>query len=583
MTEPWFVSDPVLPRLLIYGILIALTFCFIWMERKRNARYFSIRVVAVIVMMLGVTGFLLRPQYQEISSEQIILLTPNYNKSQADSLLNIYPELKVLHTEGADAYRNSIAVNSYQEFPYDLANITFILGQGLPPEALDLFPSHNYQFIPAPYPTGVIRLSLPDNIIQNRTATIAGIFNNPSEKESKLILTGPGGKEDSVVLPKGGFQSFSLSFLPREAGRFLYTLQTENSIAGKLPVNVREERELDILFIQHYPTFETRYLKEYLSKKHSMVLRYQLSRNKFRYEFINRKAENVNRLTEEALSGFDLLIIDTDALASLGASEKNSLRSAIEKGLGLLPFFNAPPASANEFFPFRFRRYAADTAHLFLTGSGQHALPALPFNIISESGMNTILKNRNRILSASRNQGFGKTGFQLLQETYRLMLHGDSIAYGSLWSTVVENISRPHMNESTVCQQKQKFPLYPDTPAQIEIISSANEPDVLVNDIKIPIQEDILIDDLWTAKFWTDREGWNKIIVARDTVLHLYTSDENEWRSLAIANALESTLHAASSAQTEKKITWIFLPVPDWIFYLLFLVGAGFLWLAPKL
>lgn len=583
MTDPWFVVDPVLPRFFIYGISIVLSVSFIWMEWKRKRPYFSLRVIAVIVMMLGVTGFLLRPQYQSTISEQIMLLTPGYDKSQADSLLNIHPKLKVLHDEGADAYRNSIAVDSYHDLPHELANITFILGQGLPAETLDLLPSHNYQFIPAPYPTGVVRLTLPESVIQNRRTAIAGVFNNASEKESKLVLTGPGGKEDSVVFSKGGFQSFSLSFLPRQAGRFLYTLQAGNTIAEKLPVNIREERQLNILFIQHYPTFETRYLKEHLSKNHSLLLRYQLSKNKFRYEFINRKAEHIGRLTEETLSEFDLLITDTDALQSLRTAEKNSLRSAIEEGLGLLAFFNAPPRSGNEFSPFKFRRYPTDTAHLFLSGSGQNVLPALPFSVIPVSGMNPILENRNRVLSAYRNQGFGKIGFQLLQETYRLMLRGDSVAYGSLWSAVIENISRTHIKASTVWQQQENFPLYPDVPVQIEIISSAQAPEVLVNDIKVPIKENILMDDLWRAKFWTDREGWNRIAVGGDTVLDLYTSNDDEWRSLAIAQALESTLHAASSTPGENKLTEIFLPVSAWIFYLLFLAGAASLWLAPKL
>jgi hypothetical protein len=583
MIDPWFTAHPILPPPFSYWILIALTFCFIWMEWKKNTPYLSIRVISVTVMMFGVTGFLLRPQYQATRSEQIILLTPDYSKSRADSLLDIYPEFKVVHSQGADAYQNSIPVSSYHELSDQLANITFILGQGLPREALDLFPSYNYQFIPSHYPTGVVRLSPPDNVVQNRTANIEGVFNNPPGKKSKLILTGPGGNEDSLTFSKDGWHSFSLSFLPREAGKFLYTLESENTIIGKLPLNIREEKRLNILFIQHYPTFETRYLKEYLSKSHSLLLRYQLSKNNFRHEYINRKAENINRLTEEALSGFDLVIIDTDALRSLRASEKTSLRSAIEEGLGLLPLFNEPPGRANDFFPFKFKWHISDTAHVSLGVDKQTLLPAWPFEAIAESGMHPILKNRDRTLSAYRNQGFGKIGFQLLQETYRLMLQGDSLAYASLWSTVVENISRSDMKASTVWQQKKNFPLYPDTPAEIQIISSSNEPDVLLDDIKIAIKEDILIDDLWMAKFWTDREGWNHIVIDGDTVLDLYTSHENEWRSLAIAHALESTLHAASSTQTERKLTEAFVPVPSWIFYLLFLVGAGFLWLAPKL
>jgi hypothetical protein len=583
MTDRWLVTDPVLPPILLHGIVVALAVFFAWMEWKRNAPHLSVRLIALIIMMLAVAGFLLRPRYETTTSQQIILLTPEYDKSKADSLLNIYPSLKVFHSKDAEPYHNSVAVDSYHDVSPQLEDIIFILGLGLPPEALDLFPSCNYQFIPAPYPNGVIRLSLTEKIIRNRTATIEGVLNNRSEN-SKFILTGPGGKEDSVSFLKSGLQPFSLSFRPKKAGRFLYMLQSADTIVGKLPVSVQEEQQLNILFIQHYPTFETRYMKDFLARDHSLLVRYKLSKNKFRYESINRKERTINRLTKESLSEFDLLIIDTDALRDLQVSERNNLRSAIEEGLGLLPFFNAQPGSTqDDMVPFTFRTYGADTAHVSLHGSRQFVLPAWPLRPVSESGMTPVLKNKNRILSGYRHQGFGKIGFQLLQETYRLMLQGDSIAYSSLWSNILEKISRSDTKELTIWQQRPTFPLYPDAPVEIEFISSEIKPRVLVNDIEIPLAENILIDDVWMAKFWTDREGWNRIAVAGDTISDLYTSNKNEWRSLAMANALESTRDAAAHGLREKKLSEIFMPVPGWIFYLLFLIAAGFLWLAPKL
>ncbi|MEX2233351.1 MAG: hypothetical protein WD824_14405 [Cyclobacteriaceae bacterium] len=582
MTDPWLVADPLLPPLLLYAILIVLTLFFIWMEWERQTAYFFVRALSVILLMLAVTGFLLRPRYQTARSEQIVLLTPHYNKSQADSLLKIYPTIKVLHLKGSNPYHNSVVVRSYHNLSRELGNIRFILGQGLPPEALDLFPSHNYQFLPSPYPNGIIRLSIPDNITQNRPATLEGVFNNPSKK-AKLFLIGPGGKEDSVTFSGNGFQNFRFSFLPKKTGRFLYTLLSEDSVLGKLPVQVQEQNPLDILFIQHYPTFETRYLKEFLSNNHRLLVRYQLSKNKFRHESVNRKRGSIYRLTKESLSEFDLVIIDTDALRSLRASEVNSLRSAMYEGLGILVFLNAPPVITKGIFPFAFKRYLTDTAHLFLNGHKKHILPAWPFSPVTEGGTYTIIRNQNRVLTGYQYQGFGKIGFQLLQQTYQLILQGDSIAYSSLWWPVLERLSRSNVSASAFRQKKSDFPLYPDAPVPIEIISSENDPDVLVNDIKIPMEESILIDDLWKGKFWFHKAGWNQVAIAGDTAMDLYISNADEWQSLATANAMENTRQFASSKPAEKKFRDVFLPLPPWIFYLLFLLGAGFLWLAPKL
>lgn len=581
MTNLWFVADPAFPPLVSYGILLLLAAFSLWMERKKNAPYPVLRFVAVIAMMLAIAGFLFRPHYRTTSSGQIMLLTPHYDRSQADSLLDIYPSLRIFHSEGTEPYRQSVAANSYHKISHELTNVVYVLGQGLAPEALDLFPSHGYHFMPSPYPQGIIRLSLPDPVIQNRTATIEGVFKNGSAT-SKLVLIGPGGTEDSVSISKKGLQSFRLSFFPKNNGRSLYTLYASDTLIGNLPVHVRQERKLDILFILTYPTFETRHLRDFLGQKHRLLLRYQISKNRFRFERFNREAESVNQLTKEILSKFDLLITDTDALLALRASEKNSLRSALQEGLGLLPLFNTPPRSSDDIIPFQFRRYAADTAHVFLKGS-KYPLPTWPLRVISEDGIHSVLKNKNRILSGYRHHGFGKVGFQLIQETYRLMLQGDSLAYSLLWSEALEEISRSDTKASAVWRERTNFPLYADAPVFVELNSPAGEPDVFFNDIKIPVKENLMIDGLWTAKLWTGREGWNHLAVSGDTILDLYTSNKNEWRSLAAANAIVRTQQAASSLAGSKASAEILKQLPEWIFYCLFLFATAILWVVPKL
>lgn len=582
MSEPWLVADSVFSPLLSYGILISFTVFFILLEWKRKTPYLSVRIISVLLMMVALAGFLIRPLYKVTSSEQIILLTPDYNKSQVDSLLSLYPTLSVFHSPGANSFRNSIAVKSYHDLTDKQDNIAFIMGQGLPPEALDLFEFRNYQFISAPYPEGIIRLSLPDNILPNRKSTIEGIYNNRS-KYLKIFLEGPGGKEDSVSFSSNGFQYFKLSFLPKEPGKFLYTIHLEDSIKEKVPVRVKKQKSLNILFIQHYPTFETRYLKEFLGNHHRLLFRYQISKNRYRYEFVNRKSEVLNQLSKESLSDFDLLIIDSDALQSLGTSETKNLQSAIEEGLGMLTVFNSSPSGLKNILPFKFKRFAVDTAHINPGGSKKNILPAWPFSVQPEASIVSTVKNKNRVLSGYTYNGFGKIGFQLLQETYRLILQGDSIGYHSLWSGLLEQISRSEKAEFAI-HPKIKFPFFTDSPIPIEIISSEKEPELLVNNIRIPLKENRLIDNLWSGKFWTDKPGWNKLTVGEDsTAMDLYISYKKEWRSLAIANNMDETRREDLSHMQEKELKNVLLPVPQWIFYCFFLLGAGFLWLAPKL
>lgn len=578
MNNAWLLIDPVFSIAVTAAILIFLTVLFTWMEWKRQLPYLPLRMVALLLMMMSVAGFLFRPSLKTTMSEEIILLTPNYSTTQADSLMRLYPDMKVLQTADAKRFPGATIINRYNELSGKQDDISFIVGQGLPPEAMDLFTSPRYQFIPSPYPNGIVRISIPESILPNRRATISGIYNNPSE-DLKLFLAGPGGKEDSVTFTKDGFQHFELSFLPKKPGQFVYTIASTGDLSGRLPIRVQQKKALNILFIMHHPSFETRYLKEFLGRSHQIVLRYQVSRNRYRHEYVNHEPRKVNRLSYELLSDFDLLIVDVHTLRQLHASETESLQSAISEGLGVLTLSST--AGSNEIVPFTFTPYARDTAHVFADRT-KVVLPAWPLHIQPADGIIPVSKNKNRILSGYRYQGSGKIGFQLLQETYRLVLQGDSVAYGALWSTLLEKISRSEHGEFAI-HQKSKFPLFPDRPLQVQIISSGQQPVLLLNGTKLPMKENISIDDLWSGKLWPSEPGWERLTATDSTVLDFYVSEPGEWESVAITNARDETLKAASSATVERERKTVFCAVSRWIFCLVFLLGAGFLWLAPKL
>ena len=73
--------------------------------------------------------------------------------------------------------------------------------------------------------------------------------------------------EDSVSFTQQGNHDFTLSLTPKQSGLFVYSVVIEDdgkSVTQKFPVEVKEEKKLNILFVQNYPTAETRYLKNFL-------------------------------------------------------------------------------------------------------------------------------------------------------------------------------------------------------------------------------------------------------------------------------------------------------------------------------
>lgn len=573
------MARPVSELATAFLILIFLGSFLLWMEWKRGGHFKALRVTSLLLVMIAVAGFLFRPHYKTSRSDQVILLTPRYGSAHVDSLLTIYPELSLFHTPGTKPFKDSRAL------PYhgDLRNrpVAFIVGQGLSAATLDAWELEGYQYISASYPYGITRLSFPEEIFARRKVSLEGVYH--SAEKTMLYLEGPGGREDSTAILPTGNQHFTLSFVPKQPGNFLYALYAGDSLQGRLPVRVQKEKALHIFFVLHYPTFETRHLKNFLAEDHRLMLRYQLSRNRYRYEFINRNADHEGALTKASLSEFDLIIIDSDALQSLSAYERKNLQSAIDEGLGMLALFNSHPSGVNGLSPLAFKRHRWDTAHVPFEGGRKHILPAWPAVEVSGDVLRPVVTGSDRVLSGFRYKGMGKIGYQLLQETYRLALQGDSTDYRTLWGALLENTSRVRETDFAI-HPKTPFPYFVDEPISVEIISSGNIPSMSVNHISLPLKEDLLLDDVWEGTFWLDTEGWNRLVLESDsTRTDLFLSAPGEWSSLTVANTMDETRARAGESMIEKKLRNVYEPVPAWIFFMIFLCGSGILWLTPRL
>jgi hypothetical protein len=282
------------------------------------------------------------------------------------------------------------------------------------------------------------------------------------------------------------------------------------------------------------------------------------------------------------LHEFDLLIIDGDVLKTLGRAETDALSRSVKNGMGTIVLFNENPSGRRKvnILPFSFKPHASDTAHI--ASENAIVLPVWPVIPTAGESIIPVVRNKNRILSGYHHFGLGKAGFQLLQETYSLSLKGDSIGYSKLWSSLIEQTSRSNENKSAISLQTT-FPVFAEDPVMVQIISSTAEPKLFYQEQEIPLQENVLVDDVWTTKLWTDRPGWHKLMTNDSAQFDFYVSENNEWRSLDIANRIRQTELLSSRPPTAFTSTETFKDPPQWIFLVLFLTTAGFLWIAPKL
>jgi hypothetical protein len=127
---------------------------------------------------------------------------------------------------------------------------------------------------------------------------------------------------------------------------FQYALVTRDSlndeIESKIPIEVKPEEKLNILFVQKYPTAEVRYLKNFLAEKgYAITVRSQISKTNFHYEYSNQESIRIDRLTPELLETLDLVFLDSESLNGLSPSELKTLEQACRAGLGAIILLNS--------------------------------------------------------------------------------------------------------------------------------------------------------------------------------------------------------------------------------------------------
>ncbi len=578
--------NPMFPVWLVVMLMLPLFFFFIWKEIKRSSKFLSLRIAAQMVVLLSILGILLKPEYpSEKKYSKFILLTPNYSKSKVDSLLTANPELALMHVPETVGYRGSMLLSSYYKLGHLSEEIQFVLGEGIPIFALALMDRKAYQFFPSTKPFGITQLQL-SAIQANRQSSIQGKIT--THGKSSLKLVGPGGVEDSVSLKGKGIIPFMLHFKPKQAGKFVYAVCIEDSTGvrkEKLPIEVKEEQKLTILFLQKFPTFEVRQLKNFLAEKgHHIALRYQLSKSNYRFEFANLASIRIYPITASLLQSFDLVIADEEALESLSQLERNALVESIRTGMGMvLLLYKAEEKNKlrEQFLSIEMKPVLKDT--VVLTLPNKHVnLPATPLKIVENTSVYPVTKTKSRILSAYMYSGFGRIGFQLLQETYRISLEGNNDDYTSLWYSLIEKTARTK-NENHKISLKKSFPIYPDEPIPVEIISSVTEPPALLSDqVALPLTEHILIDNIWLGKTWAPNHGWHTLST-ESSVTSYFVSEPKTWEALRITNQIEENeVKNAETIAPKRHVTSLQKPIAPLLFYMTFLIASGFLWLAPK-
>ncbi len=558
---------------------IALFVIFVMKEWPRRSSSFVLRLVAGLVAVLALLAIALKPaQWSPVEGKQGVLLTSGYQETQLDSLRETNPELKEL------VYQDHIDRDEL-----DSISQLFILGSGIQPYDFWQLEGRTVNLLQTEIPDGIDQLKYSKTLAEGEDLNLTARYTKP-KPGNQIVLQAPGNLGlDSIKFTSKADTVFSLQATVKAPGDFVYTVAEKDSLGTlvnnqPLPVHISPEKQLNVVMLSAFPSFEFKYLKNYLAElNHQVLVRSQLTQGRFKYEYFNQERKSFNALATSGLKDLDLLILDAGAWQSLSRNEQNSIKEAVtQEGLGVfvMPsedlFYGSQPL-----IDFKFTRTAQTEVELqdgtVVSTFGYYLDPATNFNATLKSG--------NQILAGQRFLGFGSVSTTVLSNTYALQLKGNQERYNRLWSALLTSVLKP---ESDVVFWEERGGIgTPNEPYTIKFRTAVSEFTLTDTDgNSIPAAQHPNIPELWSATFYPEETGWFTLsFTTGETVSEhaYYVFAEEDWQTIKTSARAKANRDFFNNADTDLKELLVKRPINPLYFFVMFVLAMGYLWLEPKL
>jgi len=576
-----FVNSNWIWEIVIIAILIWLVFA--WKERdKYGSSKFNLHLFISFVAISSLVLIALQPQiYLKKDSHIAAIVTEGHDPIQLDSLKKANRKLEIY------TYEIGETIIDNDKTPTSV----FVLGNGI--RAFDQWQLENIKtiFLGGKELKGVTQLNyIVDQTIGNNVQ-FHGNYKNPT-KNNRLILEGPGGTTlDSLILTNEKSQLFKISTDLNVVGNFIFHLVEKDSFGIELsrdilPLTVVEKSSLNILILNSFPTFETKYLKNFLAEEgHQVVVKNQLTTARYKYEYFNMTSKPIIDIIQEKLEVFDLLIIDTKSLKGLSKQQRNILKNTVrELGLGVLI---QPDANyfAGKKIVSSFKFDPEKSKEAVLNKYPKQNIKKYLYQFKDDFSIQPIHISDSKTWSAYERFGSGRFGSTVFYKTFELILNGHTKTYQYFWSDIIGNLSK--QKKPSVQWKANDHFAYENQPFEFELRTSIQNPIVETNEgYSIPLQRDIHVKSLWKGKVYPREIGWKQHRVKQDSTVafHYYVNDSSQWKSIANFNTIKSNqLFFKNTSRLENSSKEVLKLINPLWFFGIFILCSGYLWLEPKL
>ena len=551
-----------------YLILGTLFFIGIFVREifRANKQRLAFRLIAISCMVLGIVGILVQPNYSvDIPSKKAIVTTEGYDAAFLDSLKQQNPEVDVIPL-------SEFTSRAYQEI--------FLVGNGVAPYELERFEQVKTLFYPSVLPFGITDVVYNARPIQYKEILVKG--RSVGLENNKVVLEGPQGRIDSLT----NATQFEFIVTPKIAGQQMYYLEYWNDTLlmerNPLPLDVQMPNQLNVLLLNSSPSFESNHLKQFLAaNNHVVAVRNRISKNRYSNEFVNTNRMKLGNLDKNLLSAFDLLIIDQKEFASLTVYEIENMEEAIQKGMGLLLHSIYSDSFSKGIFT-DFTVVKKKSQKIAFPPFESAVVDKNEFDLVTTKNVFPLLEINKITLSAYQLLGRGKVGVIVADDTYRLNIRGKKSAYAYFWSKQIDELVA---NNYTATEVKiiPKIPIEKQ-PLGVNVIDvNTHSPNVAINKVEVSMAQSIPLKEHWNGEYWPDQKGWHQLM-ADSTRYYFYVHEKEDWKALKAKEKRENNkryfLNSKNTSYAEQKE---FKAIPLYIAFLLFLLGASYLWLEAKL
>lgn len=554
---------------------------FLWKEYAQSGkRGMFLKAIIALVAVGSLAAMVLQPLLAEDRAKGVgVILTPNFTTNQLDSLKLAHKGMSEIAYDG----------NGFEKAQLDSISTAYVLGDGV--AAYDFWQLENVAttYLGGEELSGISRLHYEQELVVGDSLKVQGLYVKPI-KGNWLVLEDAGGNGvDSVAFNGDDKLHFGLQTKPKVTGAFVYKLVEKDSLqlvvsTEPLPLIIKSENKLQILIINTFPTFETKYLKNFLAENgHEVLVRSQLSKNKYKFENFNRKQGSIYGFTQSNLENFDLVIIDQTSYLGLSAASQRAMKEQVEnEGLGVFIQPEASIVSNGKRLGFRLKRNSSTETSL--ANWPKVKIPVYPASLETDVLTQPILSSQNKILSAYVQKGSGRLGTSMLNDTYQLVLNGNEAVYQYIWSTTLSAVSQKSL--AMVQWETENFITYQDVPFRIKLRTSIPIPEVVdEGNNQIALRQNLQLSDEWEGTVYPREKGWNHVQIRGDSTMTMsyYVGESAAWNSIKATDVRNNNQRKFIGSIPSQTVVTTLKPMSRWWFFVTFVLAMGYLWVLPRI